>query len=177
MTQYLNLIAFLYIAFLYQRIKLAKAKPRWLIQASLSIPKSRKTCQDTHAPRYLAAANPEEQDNWGLVWSRYQGQGQVITSHSICGMRLLVPALETCFRCTKVQLYPFRSLSCIQCGGYKRTLDYIYIYVYIYIISWSNKQQVYALVSYPEEGGVPTCILLTAWGQNLLMNFQWFIRW
>ena len=43
---------------------------------------------------------------WGLyivtyqeccVRSRYQGQGQVITSHSICGMWLLVPALDSCF--------------------------------------------------------------------------------
>ena len=29
--------------------------------------------------------------------SRYQGQGQVITSHRICGMKLLVPALDACF--------------------------------------------------------------------------------
>ena len=33
--------------------------------------------------------------------SRYQGQGQVIASHSICGMYLLVPALDTCFRHTR----------------------------------------------------------------------------
>ena len=29
--------------------------------------------------------------------SRHQGQGHVITSHSICGMWLLVPAFDTCF--------------------------------------------------------------------------------
>ena len=28
--------------------------------------------------------------------NRYQGQGRVINSHSICGMSLLVPALDTC---------------------------------------------------------------------------------
>ena len=28
--------------------------------------------------------------------SRYQGQGQVITSHRLCGMLLLVPALDIC---------------------------------------------------------------------------------
>ena len=27
----------------------------------------------------------------------YQGQGQVITSHNICGMQILFPALDTCF--------------------------------------------------------------------------------
>ena len=37
--------------------------------------------------------------------SRYQGQGQVITSHSICGMLLLVPALDTCFWYASPQLY------------------------------------------------------------------------
>ena len=31
------------------------------------------------------------------VRSRYQGQGQIITSHKYCGMYLLFPALDTCF--------------------------------------------------------------------------------
>ena len=31
------------------------------------------------------------------IRSRYQGQGQVITSHNICGMSSLGPALDTCF--------------------------------------------------------------------------------
>ena len=35
----------------------------------------------------------------GGLWprlNRYQGQGQVITSHNICGIWLLIPALDTC---------------------------------------------------------------------------------
>ena len=35
--------------------------------------------------------------NWHCVKSRYQGQGQVITSHRICGMQLFIFALDTCF--------------------------------------------------------------------------------
>ena len=36
--------------------------------------------------------------------NRYQGQGQVITSHIICGMQLLVPAPDTCFWHNTTQL-------------------------------------------------------------------------
>ena len=40
--------------------------------------------------------------------SVHQGQGQVITSHSICGMQLLVPALDTCFWHTSPHMSLYR---------------------------------------------------------------------
>ena len=49
--------------------------------------------------------------------SSYQGQGQVITSHSMCGMQLLAPALDICFRYTSPQLVinVYYILSLLQC--------------------------------------------------------------
>ena len=40
----------------------------------------------------------------GTGWWRYKGQGQVITSHNICRMLSLVPALATCFWPTNPQI-------------------------------------------------------------------------
>ena len=34
---------------------------------------------------------------WNTTWGRCLEQGQVITSHNICGMKLIFPVLDTCF--------------------------------------------------------------------------------
>ena len=45
---------------------------------------------------YLSTSVPKA----GITKSRYQRQGQVITSHTICGMALFVPVPDTCFYST-----------------------------------------------------------------------------
>ena len=90
------------------------------------------------ADRALLAGYPGYEDVCST--SRYPRQGHVITSHSICGMQLLVFARDTA-SCRPVLIYSLRTFANIQ--GYTTTNNIIY---HDDVIKWKHFPRYWSLV-------------------------------